>query len=108
MAKLIFNENDLTIGDLEDFEDAVGIELTEALKPTTVKGEDGKPVRDDDGRPVQAVDITAKVLKGLVWIANRHDNPDFTLEDARNVKVTDLEIVRADDESDDPKVDPKD
>ena len=120
MASLTFDENKITIGDLEDFEDATGVTIEDALKPVPILGEDGKPVRhdcatdvcDDDsdsetcrdnGRPVLAVKMRPKVLKGLVWIATRHDDPDFTLENARAVRVSELNIVRADDESDDPK-----
>lgn len=107
MTKLVFDENRLTIGDMEDFETATGVELTEALKPVALTDGDGNPVRDEKtGRPEMAVKVTAKTLKGLVWIANRHENPDFSLDDARNTRVTDLEIIRADDE--DGEADPKD
>lgn len=125
MAKITFDENTLTIGDLEDFEDAIGVELTEALKPVSLRDEEGVVVRHDcanddhecsgdpckdAGRPVQTVKMTAKVLKGLVWIASRQDDPTFTLADARNVKVTELDIVRLDEESETPAeaADPKD
>lgn len=100
MAKLIFDENSLTIGDLEDFEDAIGESLTKALKPVAVRDDEGNIVRDDKGRPEETVDMSAKVLKGLIWIAQRQDDPDFTLADARNVKVTELDIVRAEEDGD--------
>lgn len=118
MASLTFDENLITIGDLEDFEDATGLTIEEALKPVPVHDDDGKPVRhncaedecDDDpckdnGRPVMTVKMRPKVLKGLVWIATRHDDPTFTIEDARNVRISSLNIIRAGDgdESDDPK-----
>ncbi len=128
MTKIVFDENTLTIGDLEDFEDAIGMSLTTALKPIPVRdAETGEVVRHDcrndecegavnddgfcreNGRPLQTVDMKAKVLKGLIWIANRQENPEFTLADARNVKVTELDIVRLDDEGDaSPEADPKD
>lgn len=109
MAKLVFDENELTIGDLEDFEVATGLEMQDALKPVPLKGEDGKPLRDEDGRPEMMVTVTAKILKALVWIANRHENPEFTLEDARNVKVTELEIIReSGDDDNSGATDPKD
>lgn len=117
LSKIVFNENDLTIGDLEDFEDAIGVPLTKAIQPVTLKDEDGKTVRHncdedeceddpckDNGRPVQTVNISGKVLKGLVWIAKRQDDETFSLEDARKVKVTELDIVREDDsKGEDPK-----
>lgn len=103
--RLTFNENDLTIGDLEDFEAAVGMQISEALRPVTVRDDEGNVVRDPEtGRPEQTVSLSAKALKGLVWIAKRQEDPAFTLEDARSVKVTELDIVRADDdEAADPK-----
>lgn len=106
MTKVVFDENRLTIGDLEDFEDAVGAPLFEALKPSKVYDENGKVERDEDGRPKEEMNLSAKVLKAIVWIANRQENPEFTLADARNVRVTELDIIEADD--DEEAADPKD
>jgi hypothetical protein len=93
-----FDEDELTLGDLEDFEDTVGVPLFEALKPKPVLDEDGNKVTDEKGRPQMGVELSAKALKGLVWIVLRQERPGFTLEDARNVKVAALEIVGKDDE----------
>lgn len=92
-----FDEDNLTIGDLEDFEDAVGVGLFEALSPKTVMGPDGKAERDEKGRPVKEVSLTAKALKALVWIVLRGERPGFSLDDARNIKVTALEMVESPD-----------
>lgn len=109
MAKLVFDENNLTIGDLEDFEEVTGLELQEALKPVALKDDEGNVVRDDEGRPEMTVKIKPKILKALVWIANRHDNAEFSLKDARAVKVTELEIIRqSDDDETGQETDPKD
>lgn len=71
MAEQIrFSEDDLTIGDLEDFEEIVGASIDDAFQ-------DGKSV-------------STKTLKAVVFITKRRDNPDFTLEDARKVKVSEL------------------
>lgn len=96
-----FDEDALTLGDLEDFEDVTGVELFEALKPVPVKDEDGKPVRDEKGRPVQSVQLSAKSLKALVWIVLRAERPGFSLDDARNIKVAALEITDSGDEGND-------
>lgn len=102
MARLTFNENELTIGDLEDFEEVTGVSITDALKSEKVRDDDGNLVRDEEtGRPVEAVKMSAKTLKALVWITSRKDDPAFTLEDARNVRITELDIVRAGEESED-------
>lgn len=109
MAKFTFDENQLTIGDLEDFEDAVGKELHEALKPHPVRDENGDVVRNEEtGRPEQEVRVGAKVLKALVWIMKRHEDESFSIEDARKVRVTELDIVRLNEGDDNESPDPKD
>jgi hypothetical protein len=121
MSKLVFDESSITIGDLEDFEDAIGISLMTALKAEKVRDDDGKIVRHDNadncreagcgdkcenaGRPFEALNLSAKVMKGLVWIVARQSDPEFTLEDARRTRVTELEIVNSADDA--PASDPK-
>lgn len=90
---LRIDENELTLGDLEDFEDTVGASLMDALKQTPLKDEDGNKVLDEKGRPQMQVNVSAKALKALVWITQRKVNPVFSLEDARNVRVAALELV---------------
>jgi hypothetical protein len=87
----------LTIGDLEDFEDVVGVPLYDALKPKAVY-EDGQKVLDEKGRPLLETQISTKALKALIWITQRIENAEFTLDDARRVRVSALELVGADDE----------
>lgn len=99
----------LTIGDLEDFEEGVGETLQEALKPIPVYelDEDGEPKRDpdtnakvrkigDDGHPEMTAKVSNKALKYLVWILKRAETPGFSLDDARAVRVSTLELVTAD------------
>lgn len=74
--KLDLDPNDLTIGDMEDFEDVTGSRLDELLG-----------TRNGDG-----VKFTAKQLVAFVWIVTRKSNPAFTLDDARATKITDLEV----------------
>jgi len=72
--KLDLDPDNLTLGDMEDFEAVAGRGLTEAM-------EDYK-----------AGTISMKEVVGLVWICGRAANPAFTLDDARRLKVTDLEV----------------
>lgn len=98
--KLVVNPDDFTIGDLEDFEDAVGVPMNEALKPVPVRDpETNEVVRGENGRPELEVKVSAKALRHLIWILHRRDNPDFTPEDARAIKVSSLEVI-AEDEPD--------
>lgn len=96
--KIRFDPSLFTIGDLEDFEEGVGVPLYDALKQTPVLDEDGKPVMgepDENGkqRPQTQVKIAAKALRYLIWIVRRQEDPAFSLTDARNVRVSTLEIV---------------
>ena len=98
--KLRFDPNDFTLGELEDFEDATGTTLGDALLPKKVVGANGKPVRDERGRPVEEVNLTAKSLIALVWLMYRRENEQFTMADARKIKISELEITGVED---DPK-----
>ena len=98
--KVRFNEDNLSIGDLEDFEDAAGVPLFTALKPVPIRDAEGNVEKDEKGRPVSEVNLSAKALKALVWIVLRDERPGFSLEDARNIKVTALELVESEDATD--------
>jgi hypothetical protein len=87
----------LTIGDLEDFEDVVGQPLYDVLQPKPVIGPDGKKVLDEKGRPELQTQISTKALKALIWITQRMEKPGFSLDDARSVRVSALELVGVDD-----------
>jgi hypothetical protein len=87
----------LTIGDLEDFEDVVGAPLYDVLQPKPVRDAEGKKVLDDDGRPELQTQISTKALKALIWITQRIEKPGFSLDDARAVRVSALELVGAED-----------
>ena len=78
--KLAFDPDALTIGDLEDFEDVVGKPFAEIFRGTGPNGE---------------VEMPAKALKALVWIVRRKEDPSFTLEAARNVRIGAIEIEAA-------------
>jgi hypothetical protein len=73
---LKIDPEDLTIGDLEDFEDIVGMSFDDAMAP----GPDGKPK------------VTTKALKALVFLSKRREDPTFTLDDARAIKVSELQV----------------
>lgn len=96
--KIVIREDDLTLQDNEDFEDYAGRTLEEAFVEKFVRDDDGNKVFDDDGRPEKETTVaSAKCLTALVWIMGRKDDPSFTIEGARNVKVTLLQIVPAED-----------
>ena len=65
---LVFDLNKLTVGDLEDLEELTGMQY-EAINWA-------KP--------------GAKLLKAMAFIAGRWENPEFTLDDARNIRIVEL------------------
>lgn len=105
--KLVVDPSNMTIGDLEDFEDVVGMSMDKAFKPVPLLDENGEKVMgepDDKGRvrPVMTVELSTKALKALIWIIKRQSDSSFTLDDARNVRVSELELSGADEAAADP------
>ncbi|HWA67161.1 MAG TPA: hypothetical protein VG899_12435 [Mycobacteriales bacterium] len=72
-SSITFNPNDLSVNDLVDFEEATGKDLFEVL-PT-----DAKAV--EDWRP------SAKVMRALLWIARRREQPGLTLLEAGDLTI---------------------
>lgn len=103
--KLKIDLDSLTIGDMEDFEDIVGIPMDKAMSPQVVLMPNGEPERDEKGRPVKEMRLGPTVLKALVYIIKRAENPEYTLADARNVRITMLDLGGADDSADAEKND---
>ena len=68
MSKIVIDSDRMTLGDIETFEEMTG-ERLETL---------------EDGRP------SGKALVALVYITKRRDDPNYTVEDARKVPVSDL------------------
>lgn len=63
------NVDDLTLGELEDIEEKTGVNVA------TLK---------------QGSALPAKVLTAIVWVMKRREDPSFTYELAREMKVTEL------------------
>lgn len=66
-----FDPNSLTVGELVDIEEVSGADAMAGLS-------DGK--------------VSPKALLALVWVLHRRDDPTFTLDQARTIKVTDLKV----------------
>lgn len=98
-VELKFDPDSLTLGDLEDFETYVGNSIDEVIKPVPAVDDDGNRVYDDRGRPEMTTKVPTKALICLVWLVKRADDPGFTIEDARKVRVSALSMS-APDESD--------
>lgn len=64
----------LTLGDIEDFEAASGVPMA--------------ALQDGGTLPFRAV-------VALVWVIHRQEQPTFTLDDARRLRMADLESLLA-------------
>ena len=73
---LEFDVNSLTLGEAESLEDIIG---------------------RDHMRTLERGDPSIKALVALVYVMKRRDNPDFTLDDARRLKVTAIRATAVDD-----------
>ncbi len=82
--------DDLALGDVQDFEDELGIDF-EQFKT------------DPTGMAALQGQSKTKVLITLVWIMKRRTDPSFTLADARAIKVTALGTLKMKDGSTAPK-----
>lgn len=71
--QLVLDFDSLNLGDFEDFEDYTGMALQDAV---------------DGG----SLPRTTKVITALVWILQRKVDPKFTLQDARRMRFTDIDI----------------
>lgn len=66
--------NDLTLGEIEDLEGAGGVPFGVLMKQ------------------LDEQTFSSRALTALVWVAMRRKDPDFTLEDARRVKIGQVEV----------------
>lgn len=76
--KLTLDPDALTFGDMEDFESFTGQPLMDTF---TKIGDDGR-----------ISGLGAKAVLGIIWVCGRASNPEFTLDDARKVRVSEIEV----------------
>lgn len=93
---LTLDPDDLTLGEMEEFEDLAGRPLSKMMQGDVVLDEDGTPRRDARGKVLRELDPRVKDIIALVFLAKRRADPDFTLDDARKVKVSELQLGNSD------------
>lgn len=76
------NVSDLTLGEVEEVENYAGLPLAALADPQASKG---------------------KLMVALAWVIKRKDNPSFTLHEAKQLTMEDINSLLVDDD-DDPKV----
>ncbi|GGM78459.1 hypothetical protein GCM10012275_56350 [Longimycelium tulufanense] len=74
MAELVtVDVNDLTVGEMEDIEEVTGTPFDVLFDPAGPKG---------------------KMLRAAAWIIKRRNDPDFTFEQARDLRVNLSDVER--------------
>lgn len=102
-TKLTVDQDELTLGDLETFEDIVGKSFDEAMKPTAVLDENGNKVPDPDsdkGKPLMTVKVSMKAFVAFIFLSERKKNPDITLDQVRSYKLADYDLSFSGDDED--------
>jgi len=100
--KVTMNMDDMTFGELEDFETVTGLVMSEAVKTVVVTDpKTGRVIPDPEdpkGRPLKETRMSVKAMMGMVFISMRRDNPEITFDDVKKIKISDvdLEVVEED------------
>lgn len=79
--KISVSINDLSLGEAEFFEEATGIPLEDVTEKYRV---------DDNPKDKKKPALPIKALTALVCIAKRREDSEFTMEQARSLKISEL------------------
>jgi len=93
--KISINMDDLTFGELEEFENVTGLVMSEAIKTEFVRDHQGNKLPDPDdpkGRPLTETKMSVKAMMGMVYLSMRRDNPDVTFGTVRQMKLSDIDF----------------
>ncbi len=93
--KVRLNMDDLTFGELEDFENVTGMVMSDAVRTEIVRDKSGRPVADPDdekGRPLTETKMSAKAMMGMVYLALRKTDPAFTFDMVRSLRLSDVDL----------------
>ena len=101
--KVSMDMDDLTFGELEEFENVTGLAMSDAVSTEVVRNKDGHPVADPDdpkGRPLKQVRMGVKAMMGMVYLAMKRENPDVSFEDIRQMRMSEIDFDVSEGEED--------
>lgn len=93
--KITMNMDELTFGELEEFELATGLILSDAIKEEIVRDENGRPVPDPDdekGHPLKIIKMGTRAMMGMIYLSVKRDDPTTTFDDIRRMKLGDIDF----------------
>lgn len=94
--KISINMDELTFGEMEEFEEVTGLIMSEAIKTEIVRDpKTGRAVPDPDdlkGRPLKETKMGIKAMMGMVYLSMKRDNPEVTWSDIKKLKLSDVDL----------------
>jgi hypothetical protein len=93
--KVKLNMDDLTFGELEEFERVTGMVMSDAVRTDIVRDNTGRPVPDPDdpqGRPLKETKMSAKAMMGMVYLALRKEDSEMTFDKVRALRLSDVDL----------------
>ena len=81
---ITFDPDALTLGEMEEIEDAAGVPFQELISQFEQKK------------------LSTRAMRAVFWILIRGDNPDYTFDDTRTLTVGDIGRLSIEDETDTP------
>jgi len=96
--KININESDMTLGDLELFEDITGKSFGESLKKVRdIDPETGLQKIDPDpkakGAGMWTYEMSMKGLAALIYISLKREDPNVTIDAVKDMKLSEFDMV---------------
>jgi hypothetical protein len=100
--RISISEDDMTLGDMEDFEEITGKSFSDSMRRVKVIDPDtGMQKPDPDpaakGKGLWSYEMSMKGLTAIVYISLRKENPSITLDEVRAMKLDELDLAAAED-----------
>lgn len=94
--KIKLNEDDMTLGMMEEFEDIVGKPLSTVMRKVPVIDPETKRAvpdpNDPKGRPLMEVQVSMKAMVALIFLGLREEDPTLTIDDVRKMKLSEFDL----------------
>lgn len=94
--KISINMDELTFGEMEEFEEVTGLIMSDAIKTEIVRDpKTGMAIPDPDDprhRPLKETKMGVKAMMGMVYLSMKRDDPTVIFADVRKLKLSDVDL----------------
>jgi len=95
--KISFGEADMTLGDMEEFEEITGKSFSEAMRRVKViDPETGTQAIDPDpeakGKGLWSYQMSMKGIGAVIYMALKKEDPSITMDQVRKMHLDDFEL----------------